>query len=226
MRRQEAAWIGEQLGALELLHQRGERVVLNLGSGSKRFREVSKPYIDRDIFEPLARRGARVVHADLKSGEGIDISGDLFDPAVQARLRELRADAVLACNIMEHLPNDCRERFPAVLDSVLPAGALLVITVPYSYPYHADPIDTLYRPSPAELCARFPGYEVIEARAIESESYGDEFVAGGPLRMTRKLLRMLFPFVRPKRWLSHAHRMLWLFRPYVLSGVVLRKPRS
>ena len=219
MRRQEAAWIGEQLRALE-----GEGVVLNLGSGSKRFRELSKPYIDREIFDPLVRRGARVVHADLKSGEGIDISGDLFDPAVQARLRELHADAVLACNIMEHLPSDCLERFPAVLDSVLPAGALLVITVPYSYPYHADPIDTLYRPSPQELCARFPGYDVIEARTVESESYGDEFVAGGPLRMARKLLRMLFPFVRPKRWLSHAHRMLWLFRPYVLSAVVLRKP--
>jgi hypothetical protein len=221
MRRQEAAWIGEKLRALE-----GERVVLNLGSGSKRFREVSKPYIDREIFDPLARRGARVVHADLKSGEGIDISGDLFDPAVQARLRELRADAVLACNILEHLPRDSRERFAAVLDSLLPAGAVLVITVPYSYPYHADPIDTLYRPSPKELCAQFPGYEVLDACTIESESYGDEFVAGGPLRMARKLLRMLFPFVRPKRWLSHAHRMLWLFRPYVLSGVVLRKPRA
>jgi len=96
--------------------------------------------------------------------------------------------------------------------------------VPYSYPYHADPIDTLYRPSPKELCALFPGYEVLEARTIESESYGDEFVAGGPFRMMRKVLRMFFPFVRPKRWFSHAHRMLWLFRPYKLSGVVLRKP--
>jgi hypothetical protein len=220
VRRQEAAWIGEKLRALD-----SARVVLNLGSGSKRFREVSKPYIDGEIFDPLARRGARVVHADLKSGEGIEISGDLFDPAIQAKLRELRADAVLACNIMEHLPQDCRRRFPAVLDSLLPPGAVLVITVPYSYPYHADPIDTLYRPSPEELCALFPGYDVLEARTIESESYGDEFVAGGPVRMVRKVLRMFFPFVRPKRWFSHAHRMLWLFRPYVLSGVVLRKPR-
>jgi hypothetical protein len=219
MRRQEAAWIGEKLRALP-----GARVVLNLGSGSRRFREISKPYIDREIFDPLVRGGARVVHADLQAGEGIDISGDLFDPAVQARLRELRPQVVLACNIMEHLPEDCRERFPEVLDSLLPPGALLVATVPYSYPYHADPIDTLYRPSPAQLCACFPHYEVLDARLIESESYGDEFVAGGPLRMVRKLLRMLFPFVRPKRWLSHAHRMLWLFRPYVLTGVVLRKP--
>jgi hypothetical protein len=35
---------------------------------------------------------------------------------------------------------------------------------------------------------------------------------------------MFFPFMRPKRWLSHAHRFLWLFRPYRLTGVVLRKP--
>ena len=219
MRTQEAAWIGQKLRALT-----ERRVVLNLGSGTKRFREVSKPYIDRDIFDPLVRAGARVVHADLKSGEGIDVSGDLFDPAVQARLRELRPDALLACNIMEHLPTDVRARFPAVIDSILAPGGVLVITVPYSYPYHADPIDTLYRPSPKELCALFPGYEVLEARTIASESYGDEFVAGGPLRMVRKVMRMFFPFVRPKRWLSHAHRMFWLFRPYQLTGVVLRKP--
>src|SRR5437868_15127307 len=127
MRRQEAAWIGEKVRALN-----GARVVLNLGSGSKRFREVSKPYIDRDIFDPLTQSGARVVHADLKSGEGIDVSGDLFDPAVQARLRELRADTLLACNIMEHLPKELRARFPAVLDTLLPPGGVLVITVPYS----------------------------------------------------------------------------------------------
>src|SRR4051812_32056880 len=218
MRRQEAAWVGEKLHTLACPH-----VVLNIGSGSKRFREVSKPYINGEIFDPLTRRGAAVVHADLKAGEGVDIGGDLFDAGVQARLRELHPQTVLACNIFEHLTKDCRERFPAVLDALVPAGGVLVITVPYSYPYHADPIDTLYRPCPEELCACFPGYEVLYAQVIRSESYGQEFVAGGPARMVRKVLRMFFPFVRPKRWLSHAHRMLWLFRPYELTGVVLRK---
>jgi hypothetical protein len=218
MRTQEAAWIGERLRALGNIH-----VIVNLGSGTRHFRVVSKPYIERDIFDPLARRGARVVHADLKAGDGIDVSGDLFATAVQTRLRQAGADAILACNIMEHLPTELRERFPAVLDSLLAPGGVLVITVPYSYPYHADPIDTLYRPSPQALAACFPGYEVMEARIIESESYGDEFLAGGPWRMARKLVRLLVP-LPPRRWLSHAHRMLWLFRPYRLSAVVLRKP--
>lgn len=217
MRTQEAAWIGERLRGF------GNRLVLNLGSGTRHFRVVSKPYIDRDIFDPLVKRGARIVHADLKSGEGIDVSGDVFDPAVQQQLRALKADAILACNIMEHLPRALRDRFPSVLDSLIAPGGVLVITVPYSYPYHADPIDTLYRPSPQELAASFPGYEVVEARTLDSESYGEEFVAGGPWRMARKLLRLLLP-LPPKRWFSHAHRMLWLFRPYRLSAVVLRKP--
>jgi hypothetical protein len=165
-----------------------------------------------------------VVHADLRADEGVDIAGDMFDPDVQARLRKLRPQVVLACNIMEHLPRKQREAFAAVIDALLPAGGFLVVTVPYSYPYHADPIDTLYRPSPDQLCSYFQGYEVVEARFIKSESYGDEFLAGGTARMLRRLLRMLFPFVRPKRWLSHAHRMLWLFRQYEITGVVLRKP--
>lgn len=160
MRTEEAAWIGDRLRALDLEHRTAARggsfVVLNLGSGSRRFREVSKPYIDAGIFDPLRRRGATVVHSDLKREDGIDVSGDLFDPGIQARLRALQPDVVLACNI-------------------------------------------------------------LDAAVVKSSSYGAEFVRGGPLRMVRKLVRLLFPFVRPKRWLSHAHRMLWLFRPYLLA---------
>lgn len=202
----------------------GIRTVLNLGSGSQRFREISKPYIHAEIFRPLISAGASVVHSDQRSGPGVDVSGDIFDPRVQAELRALRPDLVLACNIMEHLEGRLREGFPGVLDSILPSRGVLVITVPYSYPYHADPIDTLYRPNPAQIAALLPAYEVVQSTVIRSGSYGDEFVAGGPLRMTRKVLRMLFPFVRPKRWFSHAHRMMWLFRPYLISAVMLRKP--
>jgi hypothetical protein len=219
VRIEEASWIGQQVRALG-----GIRTVLNLGSGSQRFREVSKPYIQAEIFQPLISAGANVVHSDQHKGAGIDVSGDVFDPEVQARLRALHPDAVLACNIMEHLESRLREGFPGILDTLLRSGGVLVVTVPYSYPYHADPIDTLYRPSPADIAALFPRYAVVASAVIRSGSYGDEFVAGGPLRMSRKVLRMLFPFVRPRRWLSHAHRMMWLFRPYLISAVVLRKP--
>ena len=117
MRTEEAAWIGDRLRALDAQRRAAARgnsfVVLNLGSGSRRFREVSKPYIDAGIFDPLRRRGATVVHADLKQEDGVDVTGDLFDPGIQARLRALQPDVVLACNIFEHLDAGLRRRFPA-----------------------------------------------------------------------------------------------------------------
>ena len=37
---------------------------------------------------------------------------------------------------------------------LLPIGGLIFVTVPLSYPYHRDPIDTMFRPSLAELGRR------------------------------------------------------------------------
>jgi hypothetical protein len=65
---------------------------------------------------------------------------------------------------------------------------------------------------------------VLEQAAVDCGSYGEEFAQGTPGRRARKLLRLLFPFVRPKRWLTHAHRFLWLNRPYRISCVLMQKP--
>jgi len=37
----------------------------------------------------------------------------------------------------------------------LPADGYLVVSVPHSYPFHADPIDTLFRPAPDEVVTMF-----------------------------------------------------------------------
>ena len=44
---------------------------------------------------------------------------------------------------------------------LLPQGGLFFVTVPYSYHYHADPIDTMYRPSPEELASLFAGQTIL-----------------------------------------------------------------
>ena len=199
-------------------------VLLNLGSGTAQARERAKPYIDQLTLAPLRGKGWRIVHSDLQQGEGIDLSGDMFDPAFQQQLQALQPGLVMFCNVFEHLPAKLRAQAPATLERILAPGGLLLITVPRSYPYHADPIDTLYRPTPQEVAALFPRMEVIETQVVDSESYGDEFLRGSLWRRTRKVLRLLFPFVRPKRWLSHAHRFFWLHRPYQLSCLLLRKP--
>jgi hypothetical protein len=225
MRIEEAQWIGAGLArhVLRAVDAAGA-VALNLGSGTRKAREVSKPYIDELALAPLRRSGWRVVHSDMFEGDGIDLVGDLFDPAFQDRLNDLRPQVVMFCNVFEHLPARLRVQCPAVLQRILAPGGYLFITVPRSYPYHADPIDTMYRPTPQQVAALFPGMLVLDAQVLDSDSYGDEFMRGSLWQRVRKLLRLLFPFIRPKRWLSHAHRFRWLDKPYRHSCLLLRKP--
>ena len=226
MRLEEAQWIGDAIARRVLPYSEAPPyVALNLGSGTRKSREVSKPFIDELTLAPLRAGGYRVVHSDLLEGDGIDMSGDLFDPEFQHQLQALQPKVIMFCNILEHLPTRLRTQVPQVLYRILAPGGHLFITVPRSYPYHADPIDTMYRPSPQEVAALFPALQVVDARVVDSDSYLDEFRRGSLWRRIRKVLRLLFPFVRSKRWLSHAHRFFWLGRPYQLSCVLMRKLR-
>lgn len=225
MRIEEANWIEACIGKHVPAPALGSGVVaLNLGSGTRKSREVSKPYVHQKTILPLAGKGYRVLHSDLFEGDGIDLSGDLYDPGFQQRLRELKPGIVLFCNVLEHLPVPLRLVTPKVLNDILVPGGYLFITVPHSYPYHADPIDTMFRPDPHAVARLFAGMEVVDARIIESDSYLSEYLQGSPWKRVTKLLRLLAPFVRPRRWLSHVHRFFWLHRRYQHSCILLRKP--
>lgn len=227
MRIEEAVWIGQSLAR----HLRGGpstpgRAVINLGSGPRRAREINKPHVHLHTILPLEQAGFRVVHSDLMPDEGVDVAGDLFDPVLQSRLRALDAELVMFCNVLEHLPARLLPGLPRALDAVVPPGALLLLAAPHSYPYHPDPIDNMSRPDPEQLAALLPGWELVDRTLVRAEGYGPEFRRGSVWKRVRKLLRLLFPFVRPRRWLSHAHRMLWLRRPYLHALVLLRKPSN
>lgn len=225
MRIEEAAWIQACSAAhIETAAAAPADVALNLGSGTRASREVSKPYIDRLTLQPLRAKGYRIFHSDMFEADGVDLCGDIFDPQFQRQLEALQARIVIFCNVLEHLPDGLRKRVPQILERIIAPGGHLFITVPRSYPYHADPIDTMYRPAPAEVAAMFPALQVLDARVIDSDSYLTEFRRGSYWKRTRKVLRLLFPFVRPRRWLSHAHRFLWLRRPYRHTCVLFRKP--
>lgn len=220
MRPEEAAWIGAILARLG-----PERVspLLELGSSTLEFRTVEKPHIDALIHRPLRESGVRIVHADLKDGPGIDISGDIYDPAVREAVKAVGARSILCCNILEHLTD--REAFLRTCDEVLTPGGVLVVTVPRSYPLHLDPIDTYYRPTPEGIIALLPDYTVIEARTIRSGShFSDLCDRGGPLReILATIWRSLTLRGGLDRTRARLHRLTWLFRPYLISAVVLRK---
>lgn len=220
MRPEEAHHIGTLLASAAA----NGKVVLNVGSSTGRFREVTQPHIDREIFAPLRARRARVIHCDIKAAEGVDLVGDLLDPVFREKIIATRPDFVLANNLFEHVRDrqvlaDCLAALPAL-------DGRLIVSVPYAYPYHADPFDTMYRPTPDEIAAMFPNYRVEHARIIKTTSLWADLlaalgVAGAIKDVAWRVGRLAVPFVRPRAWLATAAGLAWLLRERSVSVVSL-----
>lgn len=220
---EEAVMIGEWTRRLGL--GKGS-VCLNIGSSTRRFREETQPFIHREILQPLAAAGVRIVNCDMKQDDGVDEVGDLLDPTFQQRLIDRGADLVLCSNLLEHLTDP--RTFALACGKIVKPGGHCLFTVPRSFPYHPDPLDTMFRPAPAEVVALLPGFETVAAEEIAAGSYGRELAAEpAPAKsLLRQLARVALPFYKPSQWYPAAHKLLWLFRPYRVSLVMLRKPKA
>jgi SAM-dependent methyltransferase len=165
MLRAEAAWLAARLDEID-----GADLspLLSIGSGDAELRETRQPWIQRVVYEPLARRGVDVVHHDLEPAPGVDLAGDLTDPEFLDRLADAGARSVMCCNVLEHVP-DTQSVASAIARAVAP-GAYALVTVPRRYPYHPGPIDTMLRPSPRELRGLFPALTEVSSAEIPCES--------------------------------------------------------
>lgn len=214
----ESRWIGDKLAALP-----AEAIspLLNIGSSTGEFRATQQPWIDSNIFAPLARRGVEAVHLDRREGPGIDIRADLLDEADFARVRARRYGAVLCCNVLEHV-TDAAE-FARRCAALVAPGGVVIVTVPHSYPHHGDPIDTMFRPSPEEAAALFPDSAIVTAEILDvGESYRDE-VRWRPWLLMRHVLRAPAPFLGLDKWRRSMTKPYWLFHNYQVSAAVLRR---
>lgn len=221
MRPEEAKWIGEALGAFP---NKTISPMLELGACTRKYRTIDSPHIDRYLHRPLQENGVEIVYSDAKSAEGVDIVGDIYDLSVKSRLMSVGAKCVLCCNMFEHIPD--RPRLAAICDELLQPGGILVVSVPRSYPYHRDPIDTYFRPSPSDIAAMFPAYSVKASIVISSGTYLSDVAAEpNPVwSVIKKLLGTLILYGGLEDTKARAHCLLWSFRPYKVSVVVLGKP--
>jgi SAM-dependent methyltransferase len=214
----ESRWVADRLAA----YPAGQlSPLLNVGSSTRDFRELTQPWTTRNIFAPLVERGVEIVHLDAREGAGIDVCADLLDETDFARVRSTQYRSLLCCNILEHVidPGEFARRCSAIVRP----GGIIVVTVPRSYPRHGDPIDTLYRPSPEEAAALFPGTAIVAAQIIDvGESYRDQ-VRRRPWRLLRHLARLPVPFLGIDQWIASLRKPYWLFHNYQVSAVVLRR---
>lgn len=196
---------------------------LNIGSSTRQFREVDKPHIRSELIQPLEQLGVEFVHIDIKSGKGVDLVGDVLDPDFRGQLRALDSKLLLCCNLLEHLSDP--DEFAASCGDLVRADGLMIVSVPFSFPRHEDPIDNMLRPSPEEIGYMFPGWGLRAGKIVRSGSYlADSFSRKNGLTMLIKSIgAVLFPFLSKGRWRPRAHRLLWLFRPYKISIAVLER---
>lgn len=213
----EANWIAK---VIENLPTGDLSPLVNLGSSSLAVRTERQPFIVIKVLLPMEGRGIDIIHSDLKEGEGIDVSGDITDPLTIEKIKARNPKAIMCCNLLEHVSD--RVELAKAVDLILPVNGILIVTVPQSYPYHADPIDTFFRPTPEQITFLFPTYSVISSKLVPCHTYATE-LRKGPSKILRHVLRTLIPFPRWRGWLCALHRWTWLWRPYKVSCVVLRK---
>jgi SAM-dependent methyltransferase len=210
-----------------LLGQRAVSPLLNLGSSTREFREVTKPYIQAELFGPLEAAGVQVFHSDLKRAEGVDLTGDILDPAVRADLKARGFKCVLCANMLEHVRDP--KAVAAACEDIVGPGGLVLATVPSSHPFHADPIDNGFRPTPVELAATFRRSETLLTDELAGRSYREDMEMRGLsfwMEVALTLRNALIFFARPKSFIARAHRWFWYARPHRVAIALVQVRES
>ena len=214
----EACWLRRALDAYA-----PERLspALNLGSSSAAVRGAVQPWIEGEVFCPLRNRKVEIIHVDMRGLPGVDVQADLTNASDVLRLRALRPKALLCCNLLEHVLEP--ERLARHCLDLLPTGGLVFVTVPFSYPYHRDPIDTMYRPNPAELAELFTGARLLEGTILGAGVSYRDAVRERPWILLRHVCRFPVPFLSFERWKRSMARLYWLAAEYRITCAVFEK---
>jgi hypothetical protein len=202
------------------------RSAVNLGSGNVEQLRLKKHWVDQNIFVYLSSVGTSVVHCDVFAYPGVDLVVDLTQETLTSAIRVDGPKLVLLNNVLEHLPGRLRQRVCDNVSNFLDVDDRLIVSVPYKYPFHPDPIDTMFRPSPQQIGTLFPSLQMRKYLILRSGSFRDEWLSMSPFKRFRKLINPLFVFRRPSRYLSDLHRLAFLFQDYQISLVEFSKSRE
>lgn len=195
--------------------------LLNIGSSTQYFREKIQPHIYQNVFLPLKNENKKVIHLDMKIDDGVDMIGDLSNDDFRNSIKAEGINSVLCSNLLEHLENP-----KLICDSMvdlLKQGGLIIVTVPYNYPFHEDPIDTLFRPNESELHKLFNETKIIESKIVESENTYLKDLLANKRYFCIMLLRILFPLYKPNQWFKIVKDFSNANKKYSVTCIILEK---
>lgn len=227
MFREEAEKIGN---ILESYEKNDINPVLEIGSSTYKFRNKIKPHIAKNIHSKLSNRGIKIILSDFKPDLDIknsedQIIGDVFDERVFNKMQDVKPKCILLCNILEHVnnPNDLCKRILQIANE----KTIIVVTVPFSFPYHRDPIDTLFRPSPKKLVANFTDVELIHKEIIEGTNFGEQLkelsLFSAFSRIAKEVIKIIIHLITFQIKKIKYSRLFWLRKNYSVSLVVMKK---
>ncbi len=157
----ESMWFRDKIE--EFFH--GGETILHIGSSTQDFRTRIQPHIGRNIDETCSRLMINLINIDMKPETGVDEVGDLTDPLFLEKVFSLGAKGVICANILEHLSE--RTSLTQALSTLLAPGCFLLVSGPYHFPFHPDPIDTLFRPNRTYIEKEFPLLKLIQHEIID-----------------------------------------------------------
>ena len=191
--------------------------IINLGSGNIGRLIIKKPWVMHNVFEPFKKKSL-ITHVDSIAYPGVTIVQDLSQKNAFSFCNNLKGSKLfILANVLEHIPKKAHAELLNKIYSKMKSKDGLIISVPYDYPYHADPIDNMYRPSPNELKKLLP-LTWLQGEIVSAGSYREEFLNMNGLKKIRRLLKPLWILQKPKKWLEN-HRLFYLFKQYQITIV-------
>jgi len=217
MRIEEAKWIIDQINKLNISNVR----LLDIGGSTQNFRNDRQPFINDIIFTSLVKLNIEVVHSDIKNAEGVDFAGDILNKEFREVIKKMSFPIILASNLLEHVRN--LHAFCEALEYILPAQGILIITVPNLYPYHRDPIDTLFRPDVKEVVSLFPGCDLKTGTILESSESHIKTLLKNPYNLLLTLKNWMIPRYGFREWKKRCNDIPNIFKCYKMTCVVFQK---
>lgn len=209
MKYEESVWINKKLKEIPT-----PKKVLDVGSSTINFRTNFQNYIDENIFKYLRKNDAKIKYLDMKSDKGVDIVADV---SIKHFSIEEEFDLVLCCSLLEHV-NDLDTTVKNISTTV-GVGGYLIVTMPYKYQYHLDPIDNLNRFSPNKIRNLFWDFELISSDIVKAKS--------NPIFRTLNQLRSIITATKKKNYPALKYNIRHcLFRDSKVSCVLLRKIKT
>jgi len=218
MLKEEAEWISSQLDYLEkeniLIYP-----VANIGSSDESHYEL-QPWI-KTLSEKIKSNGI-IKNIDIKDTESVDLVGDLLDDNFINDLKKEKFQLLICANVLTNIAD--KDKFAKSLIELMPTNSILMVSVSNRYPYVADPVDTLYRPTPEELCELFPSTEILNASLVSSDSFVKHLWQDKKAFFIT-FFRLFVPFYKPKTWWNLVKYLPKIHKPVRASCALLKKAK-